>query len=551
MTVVQDAVIRRALAVPWRVVGLVAAGYFAGSMFSFLVLDAPTALAVLFPPAGVTVAALLLTRRNCWAWILGAAALTEAVSDLGHGMSPASAVGFALANSVEPLVSALLLGQVPFTRDLSKRTDMGWFVGLAVVAGPMVGGLIGATTITLTMGGPWLQAFPAFWSGDALGVLTVGGTILAVARSRWRRTDALRFVLVAVATAVVTVVGFLPADLPLIYLPIPLLLLMAWRYDVAYVLGAGMVMTLTANTVSSLGYGPWGDLVRVPTASIATLQLFLVVTILAAWLLSVAVAERERASRRYLHEHESALQLQRALLPQVPDALPGVRLAAEYRPADIEQEIGGDWYGKVAIVVGDIVGHRLDAAVAMGRLHAALRVIIARQPQGPKAVLEALDEATTLIPEAWCSTVGYAEYDPVEGTLRYACAGHPPPLLVTSNRVRYLHGGRSTPLGVTDLPRTEAVQKVPPGAVLIWYSDGLIERRAHGLDKGMRQLAHVVADLDLTASPQEWCRRILTALTTERMEDDIVLICVTLTPGKAEHRKVATLEAQRRPTYER
>src|SRR4051812_26168731 len=88
------------LTAPWQLMGLVAAGYFVGSLFSFLVLDPPTALAVLFPPAGVTVAALLLTPRGCWPWLLATAALTEMGSDMWHGMSPSSAVGFALANTV-------------------------------------------------------------------------------------------------------------------------------------------------------------------------------------------------------------------------------------------------------------------------------------------------------------------------------------------------------------------------------------------------------------------------------------------------------------------
>src|SRR5688500_8532725 len=267
--------ISRVGTIPWRVMGLVGAGYLAGSTFSFLVLDAPTALAVLFPPAGVTVAALLLTARWCWPWILGAAAIAEASSDLLHGMPLDSAVGFALANCAEPLVSALLLGVVAFTGDLARRSDFGWFLLLAVMTGPMVGGLLGATTIALTLDGPWLEAFPAFWSGDALGVLTVGGTILAVTRSTWHRSELLRLAVCGIAVAGVTAIGFLPADVPLIYLPIPLMLLLAMRYDVAYVAAGGLVMTLTANAVSSLGHGPWGRIVRVPTAEIATLQLFL------------------------------------------------------------------------------------------------------------------------------------------------------------------------------------------------------------------------------------------------------------------------------------
>jgi serine phosphatase RsbU (regulator of sigma subunit) len=527
---------RRPRAIPWRLIGLVGAGYFAGSTFSFLVLDAPTALAVFFPPAGVTVAALLLTDRRAWPWILGTAAIAEASSDMLHGMTWDAALGFAVTNCTEPLVSALLLSLVPFAGDLSKRNDFGWFLALAVIAGPMVGGFLGATAIAVILDGPWLESFPAFWSGDALGVLAVGGTILAVTRATWHRTDAVRLTLYASATAVVTTFAFLPEDLPIIYLPIPLMLLMAMRYNVAYVAVAGLVMTLTANAVSALGHGPWGQAVRVPTADIATLQLFLAMTILAAWLLAIAIAERERASRRYEREHETALQLQRALMPQVRDRLLGVSVAASYRPADDEHEVGGDWYdvfelpdGKIAIVVGDILGHELKAAVAMGRVHAVLRATTAGGTAGPAAVLEALDEATDTIPGAWCSTVGYAEFDPRLASLRYACAGHLPPLLVEPGNVRFLKGGRSTPLGVTDVPRTEASEHIGPGAVLLWYSDGLLERRTGNLNDGMRSLAAVVGGLSQDAEPQEWCDRVLAALVGDRAEDDVIIICLRLT----------------------
>ena len=411
----------------------------------------------------------------------------------------------------------------------------------------MVGGVLGATIIAVILDGPWLESFPAFWSGDALGVLAVGGAILAVTRSTWHRTDALRLTLYAIATAVVTTIAFLPEDLPIIYLPVPLMLLMAMRYNVAYVAGAGLVMTLTANTVSSLGHGPWGQAVQVPTADIATLQLFLAMTILAAWLLAIAIAERERASRRYEREHETALQLQRALLPQVPGQLLGVSVAASYRPADDEHEVGGDWYdvfelpgGKVAIVVGDILGHELKAAVAMGRMHAVLRAVTAGGTAGPAAVLEALDEATDAIPAAWCSTVGYAEFDPAQARLRYACAGHLPPLLATPGSVRFLQDGRSTPLGITEVPRTEASEHIAPGAVLLWYSDGLLERRTGNLNDGMRSLAAVASGLGPNSTPKEWCDRVLAALVGDPVEDDVIVICLRLTTHAGRERTPST-----------
>jgi serine phosphatase RsbU (regulator of sigma subunit) len=158
-----------------------------------------------------------------------------------------------------------------------------------------------------------------------------------------------------------------------------------------------------------------------------------------------------------------------------------------------------------------------------------LRATTAGGTAGPAAVLEALDEAANAIPGAWCSTVGYAEFDPVQAQLRYACAGHLPPMLVTPGNVQFLRDGRSTPLGVTEVPRTEASEHVSPGAVLLWYSDGLLERREGNLNDGMRSLAAVAGGLRPDATPQEWCDRVLAGLVGDRVEDDVIVLCLQLT----------------------
>jgi serine phosphatase RsbU (regulator of sigma subunit)/integral membrane sensor domain MASE1 len=543
---VEDSRANPLVEVPWRLLALVAVAYAAGSTFCFLVLEAPSALAVFFPPAGVTLAALVLTRRRWWPWILVTAGLTEAVIDLFHDMSLVSAVGFALTNTVEPLVSALLLTRFLPQVDLRRRRDLALFLAIPVATGPLVGGFLGASTITLTLDGPWLHSFPAFWTGDALGVLTVGGTILAAHRVRWDAAAVLRGVGVVAAAAAVAGVAFVPDAFPLVYLPIPLLLAVALRYGLPEVLLAGLATTVVANVVSALGYGPWGETVHSPTAEVATLQLCLAVSILAAWLLTVALHERDHATSMYTHERQSALLLQRALLPQVPSTLPGVEVGTLYRAADSAQEVGGDWYDvfplgdlltgdhRVGIAVGDVVGHELRAAVTMGRLQASLRLAASTTPLGPSYVLTALDAATATMPDAACSTVGYAQFDPVDGRLTYACAGHPPPLLVTDGVAAFLDAGRSTPLGVTEGPREEASMSVPDGSWLVWYSDGLVEQRDRGIDEGLGRLAMAAARLDPEASPDEWCRTLLTDVMVDHaLEDDVVVLCVRLSRVEA------------------
>jgi integral membrane sensor domain MASE1 len=527
--------------VPWRLLILVALGYAAGSLVAFVLFEASTAGAVLFPPAGVSLAALVLTRPRQWPWVLATVAVTEVVLDLSQGQSLDVVWGFALANTLEPLVSATLLRRLLGPVDLARRRDLGLFVLCAVLAGPFVGGLVGGTTIAVGFDGSWPDAFAPFWAGDALGALTVGGTVLTwISARRAGATHVTATVVTsALLTAAVTLFAFWPHTVPLAYLPMPLLFGLAFRYGVAVVAAAGLAMTLTANVVTVVGRGPWEALADSPNAEVATLQLFLGVAVLGAWLLAVEIAERERAARLYEREHEAAHQLQRALLPEVPARLPGADIGAAYRPADEQHDVGGDWYdaftlpdGRVALVVGDIVGHDLHAAAAMGRLHAVLRAIAASPHDGPAAVLEGLDLACGRIPGAPFSTVGYAEFDPATRRLRYACAGHPPPLVADDEGVRYLWDGRSPLLGVGEGARPDAAVAVQPGSMLLWYSDGLVERRQESLDVGFARLAEVVGSLRRDADPQAWCDAVGEAMTGgQRMEDDLVLVCLRLLTG--------------------
>ncbi len=190
--------------------------------------------------------------------------------------------------------------------------------------------------------------------------------------------------------------------------------------------------------------------------------------------------------------------MQQALLPRLPAELPGVRIGSCYRPAEQGREVGGDWYdvfelpgGKIGCAAGDVVGHDLAAAAAMGRLQLLLRYT-AVNGAGPAAVLAALDQACPALTGTDFATVAYAEYDPAQGTLTYACAGHPPPLLLAAGTpAQYLEDGRSGVLGFGG-ERSEAVMKARPGDRLVLYTDGPVPRRPGGcpssLPGGVRTL---------------------------------------------------------------
>src|SRR5829696_4222609 len=140
------------LRVPWRLILAVAAGYAAGSLTSFVLFESSSTGAVLFLPAGVTLSALVLSDRRQWPWVLGTAALVELVIDRTQGIGPVAVWGFVLANTAEPLVGATLLRRFAPHLNLGRRGDLGAFLLCGVLAGPLVGALIGSVTIHFSQG---------------------------------------------------------------------------------------------------------------------------------------------------------------------------------------------------------------------------------------------------------------------------------------------------------------------------------------------------------------------------------------------------------------
>jgi serine phosphatase RsbU (regulator of sigma subunit)/integral membrane sensor domain MASE1/anti-sigma regulatory factor (Ser/Thr protein kinase) len=688
----------------------VAVAYALGSGCSWLLFHASAVGAVFFPPAGVTLGALVLANRRHWPWILVAAGVAEFGIDLWQGLDPLTAAGFVVTNVAEPLVGATLLRHfIPQRIDLTRYRDAAAFLACAVGAGPLVGAVIGASTSSLMMSSGWWAAFSQFWAGDGLAVLTFGAALVGLdsLRGRIRFWQVTRGGATLAAVGLLTAIGFWHREVPLAYLPVPVLLAVGFRGRVATVGAAGFVMAFTANLLSAAGHGPWAALADQPRLEAASLQVYLAVVVLGAWGLAIAVAERDRAqaeSRRevaarrrlqalqdvtaglataatseqvirvlvdrgvglvadhgsvalveqtsgslriwstatvpvpvagrfaevtlaepgrlpivdavrtgqpirlptatalaarypgliqvhadtgtrsllvvpirvgdrclgalafgftqddaitlevasvaqtlaelagqaveraelYEAEHAVAHQLQRALLPEISHDLPGVTAAVCYRPAERGRDVGGDWYdvfelpgNRVGIAVGDVVGHGLAAAITMGRLQQSLRSV-AQTGASPMEVLDALDIACQSIAGADFATVGYAEYSPTDRLLTYACAGHLPPLLVAGGAARYLTEARSLPLRLTAQPRAQAQTAVPDSAMLVWYSDGLVERRDQVIDAGLDRLNRAAAGLT-GVDPQVWCDRLLEAMTDgQAITDDTVVACVHL-----------------------
>ncbi|WP_050514569.1 SpoIIE family protein phosphatase [Streptomyces rimosus] len=276
-------------------------------------------------------------------------------------------------------------------------------------------------------------------------------------------------------------------------------------------------------------------------------------------------------ARLYRREHERALILQRSLLPPGDPEAAGLDIACRYLPGTTATEVGGDWFDvielpghRTALVVGDVMGRGLRAAVAMGELRTAVRTL-ALLDMEPAEVLSALDEiarglgatgggarttaraprsrtaastgtsadcsadtprpgpGTADLSEVYLATCVYAVYDPVTRRCTFANAGHLPPILVEEGEdALLLDVPPGMPLGVGGEPFEETEVELPDGALLALYTDGLVESREHPLDEGLSAFRTALSE---TGRPlEDVCDHVLNALDTRHGEDDIALL---------------------------
>jgi PAS domain S-box-containing protein len=242
--------------------------------------------------------------------------------------------------------------------------------------------------------------------------------------------------------------------------------------------------------------------------------------------------------RLYEREHRIAETLQRSLLPERLPQLPGLVAAARYRPAAAEAEVGGDWYdvipipgGRVGLVMGDVAGKGLAAASMVGRLRSALRAYALEGHDPAKAVEQLNRLVWTDLEESQMATLLFVTIDPAEGLVRFVNAGHLPPLLVVGDGPpHFLEGGRAVPLGVLPFPSfEESSVGIEPGATIVLYTDGLVERAGAHIDEGLALLVDVVRDAP--AGPDLLCDHLLRALVPEEgTADDVALLALQNTP---------------------
>ncbi|MGW2728934.1 SpoIIE family protein phosphatase [Streptomyces sp. NPDC001494] len=245
------------------------------------------------------------------------------------------------------------------------------------------------------------------------------------------------------------------------------------------------------------------------------------------------------SARLHRHTQSTAAHLQRALLPELP-RIGHLELVARYVPSSTTAEVGGDWYdaftvpsGDTVLVIGDVSGHDLRAAVAMSALRNMLRGLAVDGHEPPGDVLRRLDRANhTLNPHATATCAYGLVKGPAGGPwhLHHSSAGHLPPLLTTEDGdTRYLNTGRGLLIGMEPgLPRTSARDPLPPRSTLLLFTDGLIERRGESLDEGMKRLSRLTATY--ARDPLDvFCDELIIKLGADT-SDDIALLALRPTP---------------------
>ena len=558
---------------------LVGAAYYIGARIGLTLSLVEQNVTPLWPPTGIAVAAFLLFGRSLWPGVAVAAfAVNLPISE-----GPLAAAVTAAGNTLAPWVAAMLLARVGFRRQLDRRQDALAIVFLGALASMLISATIGTGTLVVSgaiSSDNLVSAWTVWWTGDAMGVLAVAPFLLSLALFReppgWSRARWLEAVTIFVlAGALITSAA--QTELQLLYLTLPVVAWASWRLQLRGAAPVALLVSLIATRSAAEDAGPFahGTLFE----QMLTLQAFNACVALTSFFLAALVSERNRtaaalaratveledrvrrrtaelsaANERLLQEirerseaeehlsreeeraertHEIAEALQRSLLPDRLPQIPDMALAARYVPATADMEVGGDWYdviqirgGLIGLAIGDVAGHGPQAAATMGQLRVALRAYAVQDPS-PVSVMTGVHQLVSHLLLSEMVTLMYLVFDPATRKLRFTNAGHPPPLVFGGGQSRYLEGGVSPPLGVTaDADFTETSLDLGPGATLLLYTDGLVERREESIQVGLDRLlqvasAHEGSDVD------ELCDHILSSLIEpDHVGDDIALVAM-------------------------
>jgi len=250
--------------------------------------------------------------------------------------------------------------------------------------------------------------------------------------------------------------------------------------------------------------------------------------------LGSVIADALSRGAQHDSDRDVVMSVQRSLLAGTLPELPRVRLGASYIPAENQYGIGGDWYdavplpdGRIMLIVGDVAGHGLEAAITMGQVRSAARALAPAYPPGQ--LLAALDQFICDTFAEPLATAAAAVISPADRSVRFCLAGHPPPLLRgPDGSVQVLGGDGGALLGLGIGDRPEQVACYAPGSCLVLFTDGLVERRGEVIDTGIARLAGVLRDAP-PADPAQLCD-VLVRQSVPRggRDDDTAVLCALL-----------------------
>lgn len=482
-----------------------------------------------WPPTGIAVAVLMLFGLRLWPGIFAGALISNALS--GEPLWTAAAI--AMSNTAAPVAAALLLHRVEFARTLERARDV---VALIVVAGLSMTVSATCGVVLLAIAGivPWHaygSVWPVWWAGDAMGVLVFTPVLLTFASKGPTRIDGRkRFELAALFVALfaitwLTFVSNLPVRLSVYPLVVWVALRFGQRETAAAILTiAAICVWGTAHQLGSFGGG---------TEDQRLLSVMSFVAILSATglLLSAAMCERRAANERLVSAVET---LQSGFLPGELPQRSGIRINGVYLAAGSEALVGGDWYdaferpdGGIVVSIGDVAGHGLGAAVTAGKLRQAI-FATAFDTDDPARVLERVNRTLPLQTET-VATALVAIFDASLRSMRFATAGHPPPMIASPSVPPHSleHGG--IPLGIDYDVRSETHEvDLAARTCILFYTDGLMEfdRRA---DRAEESARIALAQMTASGSSIDAAAAITRAVIgTARPSDDIAVVVVRL-----------------------
>jgi integral membrane sensor domain MASE1/serine phosphatase RsbU (regulator of sigma subunit) len=518
-------------------IALIAGAYYGSAKVGLDLAFATKSVTAVWPPTGIALAALVIWGRSYWPGV----ALGAFFANMWTGVPLITVLGITAGNTLEALVGAYLLSWVAdFRPSLERLRDVFALVVLAGIVSTAIAATVGVLSLIVgdevsfdDFGSVWR----VWWLGDMGGDLLVAPVLMVLA-ARWpfRGLPGNPVEAIALAASLVGLSFFVfHQETSFAYLTFPLLIWAALRFwqpgaTIAVLVVAGLAVYFTAH-----GHGPY---VRDDADdSLLLAQTFFGVASITMMSLAAVITERARAEEtvKYI-----AGALQEGLLPPSLPEIPGIDLAARFRPVGEEYRVGGDFYdvfesrpGRWVVVVGDVSGKGPNAAAVTGLARHTLRTA-AVHDDSPSQVLNVLNGALRerLSPREVC-TVVYARLEPTDGgfDVTVSSGGHPLPLLMRGDGTVREIGAHGLVLGASpELELAESTVSLAPGDCLLLYTDGLTEAYAPAYTS-VRPDIHSLLQANLGSNANEIAedvyRRMLDFGPSEP-RDDVALVVVRI-----------------------